>query len=340
MQDRPKYEGGSNRRPAREQGSRQNDSSDSMRRFESGGKPAASRSDSDRGDRGASKPWNPSERSSGARGKPTRSGGRDRPSGDRGYSKAPKEDFFWISGRNPVLEALRAGLKATQLLLRENMGGKVTELIRKEAERRGVPIAHRSGVDMDRMLHHTDHRGVALKLDQFKLRSLDDFLKQVPEEKTKSLFLLLLDGLQDPQNLGAIARTAEVAGVDALVLPSSARAPLSDASFRASAGALAWIPLLEVPFLEDALKELGRRGITRVGLEERLGQPFHEAELERPIAVVVGGEGRGLAKNTIEELDLMIKIPMQGRVGSLNASVAAAIMVYQVLATDDQQGAK
>jgi 23S rRNA (guanosine2251-2'-O)-methyltransferase len=283
----------------------------------------------------------------GRRGRPTtsnRGGDSDRDSSDgkkqysgdkKRYGKeAGGDGTIWISGRNPVLESLRAGLKAKQLILRTGMGGRMTEVIRHEAERRAVPIKNRTGPELDRMLHHTDHRGVAMQLEPIKLRSLDAFLKDIPEKKRASLFFLVLDGLQDPQNLGAISRTAEAAGVDALILPSSARAPLSDASFRASAGALAWMPLLEVPFLEECLKKLGELGMTRIGLEERLGQPIHRAELERPLAVVVGGEGRGLSKSTIDELDVMLKIPMQGRIGSLNASVAAAVMVYQVLASE------
>jgi 23S rRNA (guanosine2251-2'-O)-methyltransferase len=243
----------------------------------------------------------------------------------------PLAEFLWISGRQPVREALRAALPARRLWLKRGARGPALDEIRQLAQRAGLRPEEHDNAELDRRLKHTEHRGVALELRPAPLPLLQDWLPQLPRERRDGLFLLLLDGLQDPQNLGAVARSALAAGVDALVLPPGGRAPLSDAAFRASAGALAWQPLLGCNSLEGALELLGSQGLLRIGVSERGEGSVYDPPPPRPLALVLGAEGRGLSPGVRSRLDLRLRIPMRGPVASLNASVAAGVVLFHLV---------
>jgi len=265
--------------------------------------------------------------------RPSHPGGRSpQPRRDAWSKKAdlpPGDGRLWISGRHPVLEALRAGLPARRLLLRGPVSAGLLADLRQEGRRRGVMVEECDNAVLDRTLKHTEHRGAALELEAMPELLLH---KELPalEEKSARPLLLVLDGLQDPQNLGAVARSAEAAGVTALVVGRWAQAPMGDAAFRASAGALAWLPVLVVDDVGDGLEWLGARGYRRLGLSERATQAVQDLAPTEPLALVLGGEGRGLALRVRERLDGLVAIPMRGHVGSLNASVAAAVVLYQI----------
>lgn len=257
-----------------------------------------------------------------------------RPGAYRRPEPAPPADHLWISGRHPVLEALRAGLPARQLLLRGPVKTGILADLRREARARGVPGEEVDNATLDRVMRHTEHRGAALQLEPLAERPLERDLAALAEGKTP--VLLVLDGLQDPQNLGAVARSAEAAGVTALVISRWAQAPLSDAAFRASAGALAWLPVLVAEDLAEALHWLGRKGYLRLGLTEKARELPRRPRETGPLALVLGGEGRGLSQRVLECLDVELRIPMRGHVTSLNASVAAAVVLYQLLGEEDE----
>jgi 23S rRNA (guanosine2251-2'-O)-methyltransferase len=231
------------------------------------------------------------------------------------------------------LEALRAGLPARHLLLRGPVTAGILAELRREARARGVSGEEVDNATLDRVMRHTEHRGAALQLELLEERPLERDLPAL--EQGKRPLLLVLDGLQDPQNLGAVARSAEAAGVTALVISRWAQAPLSDAAFRASAGALAWLPVLVADDLAEALQWLGTRGYLRMGLTEKARQLPRPPAEEGPLALVLGGEGRGLSQRVLECLDVELRIPMRGHVGSLNASVAAAVILYQLTGGED-----
>ncbi|MFA7330677.1 MAG: RNA methyltransferase [Candidatus Delongbacteria bacterium] len=254
--------------------------------------------------------------------------------GARWRKEAPAPtDSLWISGRRPVQEALRAGLPARHLLLRGPVRTGLLAELRREAVLRGVPGEEVDNAELDRVMRHTEHRGAALQLEPLPERSLEQELPAL--EQARRPLLLVLDGLQDPQNFGAVARSAEAAGVTALVISRWAQAPLSDAAFRASAGALAWLPVLVAEELSEALLWLGRRGYARLGLSERAEKTPADYRPAGPLALVLGGEGRGLSQRVRECLDLELRIPMQGRIGSLNASVAAAVLLFSFGAREE-----
>jgi len=232
-----------------------------------------------------------------------------------------------------VLEALKAGLPARRLLLRGPVKAGLLADLRKAARAAGVPVEERDNAALDRALRHTEHRGAALELEALPDRPLERVLPGL--EAAGRPLLVVLDGLQDPQNLGAVARSAEAAGATALVVAEWGQAPLGDAAFRASAGALAWLPVLRADDLVQALQWLGRRGYARLGLTEKARPAGPGLDLSGPLALVVGGEGRGLSQRVREVLDAELRLPMRGRVGSLNASVAAAVALYHLTGMED-----
>jgi 23S rRNA (guanosine2251-2'-O)-methyltransferase len=248
----------------------------------------------------------------------------------KNYKKERAAGPFWISGRNAVLEALRAELPARTLYLREKGRGQVIDLIKKQTWKNRLRWQEVSSGTIDRLMRHKDHRGVALELEELAIPVFEDWLKDQndAEGKIQNQFVLLLDGIQDPQNLGAVIRSAEGFGVDAVILPDSAIAPLGDAAFRASAGALAWQKIVRVDSIETALPQLSKAGFSCVGLEEKSGTGLRDTNLEFPLAVVLGGEGRGLSQKVQELLDHKVEIMMHGHIGSFNASVAAGIVLH------------
>ncbi len=253
-------------------------------------------------------------------------------------SSKPQDDSFWLSGRQPVLEALKANLPARELLLRRGSSGKGLERIRSLAAARGLPCEVLDESRMHRRVGSGDHRGVALRMELPEMPDWESFLEQhlLSGKALDDLCLVLLDGVQDPHNLGAILRSAHGAGVDAVLLPEKGSAPLGAAVYRSSAGAMAWQTVVRVPDSPWILDQLGKKGIQRLGLDAQLGQVFSEQEARRPVCLVLGSEGRGLAKRVQERLDGFLAIPLRGRVDSLNVSVAAGIIIYHWLARPEK----
>jgi 23S rRNA (guanosine2251-2'-O)-methyltransferase len=223
-----------------------------------------------------------------------------------------------------VAEAVRSGL-ATAVLVAED--ARATDGLRaliREAEESSVPIRRVGRAQLDARM--PDHQGVVATIRP--LRELDErTLLAMPFDP--GALVVVVDGITDPQNLGACARSAEAAGASVLVARRRRAAPVSPAAVRASAGALAHLPLARVPNLPRVLEGLKDRGFTVVGLDHRADVPLHEAGAPpRPLALVVGAEDRGISRLVREGCDLLISIPMRGRVGSLNASAALAVALF------------
>ncbi len=244
------------------------------------------------------------------------------------HNRRPRETVNerLISGRNPVLEALRSAMSIKRIWMRTEARGQVMQQIKQLARRRNIHFEEVDNAVLDRLLKHTDHRGVAMELEERPAQSLADFLRD--HKSPKELLLLALDGIQDPQNLGAILRSADICGVDALLMQATASAPLGEVAWRASAGAAAWVPVIQVEELAESLAFLRSQGVTTAGLDEDRGDTPESGHVSRPLALVLGGEGRGLADRVQSELDHYLRLPMRGHVGSFNASVAAGIVMY------------
>lgn len=194
----------------------------------------------------------------------------------------------------------------------------------------GIPV-ERAGRDvLDRLARGGTHQGIVLRVPAPREHDLN-MLEELVAARGAALRLLVLDQVEDPRNLGACLRTADAAGVDAIVVPKARSAKLSPAALKAAAGAAETVPLIIVPNLARCLRWLSDAGVTLIGTDERGELELFDAELAPPIAIVLGAEGKGLRRLSREACDVLIRIPMAGSVESLNVSVAAAVVLYEAL---------
>lgn len=236
-----------------------------------------------------------------------------------------------LYGRNPVLEAIRAGRRLRRLLLAPDLGRdpRVAEMERRAIELGVAPEATPRARLAD-VAHSDHHQGVVGYFDARQLPGMEHLRRLVGEgNPTWRLLLVCLDGVQDPQNLGALARTAEALGVHAMVLPRHRTAPPSAAAVSASAGALEHLRLVRVVNLAQTLRELADLGVAVTGLDQDSGQYCDQIDLRGPTALVVGSEGRGLHQLTRRHCQQLVSIPMGGRVSSLNAAIAGSTLLYE-----------
>ncbi len=237
-----------------------------------------------------------------------------------------------LYGRNPVREALRAGRKLRRLLVAPGLNGdpRVGEIIDLSAAH-DVAAEEADRFRLADIAHTEHHQGVVAYFDARQLPGME-FLRRLVKGSGPEWppLILCLDGLQDPQNLGALARAAESLGVHALVLPKHRTAPASAAAVKASAGALEHIQLVRVVNLAQTLQELSDLNVLVVGLDQDADTRCDQADLSQPLALVVGSEGEGLRQLSRRRCDVLVSIPMGGRVDSLNAAVAGSIVLYEV----------
>ena len=233
-----------------------------------------------------------------------------------------------IYGINPVLEALRAG-RVERVRISERASGRVAELARA-AERGGVTVRRVSAADLDRAVgggaRHR-HQGVVAELQEAGAVDVRDLLagaKGAP-------LIVVLDGIEDPHNVGAILRTVDAAGADGLVRQSRHAAPLGGAAAKASAGAVSHVKVAEVVNIARALEGLKEAGVWTVGLAGDAAKLYDEVDLTLPTALVLGAEGTGLRRLVRERCDWLVSIPMLGHVHSVNVSVAAGIALFEAV---------
>lgn len=234
-----------------------------------------------------------------------------------------------IYGINPVVEAL-AGRhrRPVELLVAEGPSPRLQELLRA-AEVGGVTVRRVERRELDRCAGHGRHQGVALKVEPFAYQDLEDALQAWRDSGGPALFLVL-DGITDPHNLGALLRTAEAAGCHGVIVPKDRACPVTAVVDKTSAGALAHIRLCQVTNLARCLDQFKQAGVWVYGLAGEVGaQPLHAADLTGHVALVVGSEGSGLRPNVRSHCDALLAIPMRGSVASLNASVAAGIALFE-----------
>ncbi len=229
-----------------------------------------------------------------------------------------------IYGINPVLEALRA--KRVRLLrVVERASGRAGEIVRA-AERDGVEVRRVSLTELDRASRGGVHQGVVAELVAVAPLDIQDLLAG-----TGTPLIVVLDGIEDPQNVGAILRTVDAAGADGVVRQSRHAAPLDGAAAKASAGAVAHVKVAEVVNIARAVEELKEAGVWTVGLAGDAPKSYDELDLTLPTALVVGAEGEGLRRLVRDRCDLLASIPMRGHVDSLNVSVATSIVLFEAL---------
>jgi 23S rRNA (guanosine2251-2'-O)-methyltransferase len=235
-----------------------------------------------------------------------------------------------IEGRHPVLEALRAGRALRKLVVARGAasGAGLHHLI-GEARRRGVPVQEVDPSVLERLAKTRTPQGVIAYAAAYATVDLDDVLARSRARGSAPL-LLLLDGVEDPGNLGAILRSADAAGVHGVVIPRHRAARLTPAVAASSAGAIEHVAVAQVTNLTQAMERLKAEGVWVIGADPGARDDLYAVTLVPPIALVVGGEGRGLSRLVRERCDGLIRIPMHGATASLNASVAAGILLFEV----------
>jgi 23S rRNA (guanosine2251-2'-O)-methyltransferase len=243
-----------------------------------------------------------------------------------------------IAGRKPVLEALRAGTPVERILILQGVRGGIIDEIRTAARQAGVPVSEVNKEKFQSQADETTSQGViALTVSRKQLLTLEQVLSRV-HALAEPGFLLILDEIEDPQNLGALIRTAECAGVHGVILPKHHAAPVGPAAVKASAGATEHMAIAEVTNVVNTIEDLKKEGFWIAGLEGSGTTLYSAADYTGPIALIVGNEGKGIRRLVKEHCDFLVSIPVGGKVSSLNASVAGALVMYEVVRQRAQTG--
>lgn len=232
-----------------------------------------------------------------------------------------------VVGRNPVKEALKALRPMNKIVIAEDIDGRPLREIIDLARKQGIPVTRVRRAYLDKLAPGESHQGVAAMAAPVEYVEIEDMLAAAGDQDP---LLVILDGVTDPHNLGAILRTAYAAGSHGVIIPRHRAVPLNATVAKASAGAVEYLPVARVGNLVQTVNQLKNRGFWVAGAHME-GQVYWDAKLDGPVALVVGGEGKGLGRLLRQECDLLVSVPMSGQMGSLNASVAAALLLYEVV---------
>jgi 23S rRNA (guanosine2251-2'-O)-methyltransferase len=239
-----------------------------------------------------------------------------------------RSDSEWIYGMNPVLEAIRAGRFIRCIFVSSGRRDRLSG-IKKETEEKKIPVKVLDPIFFDRSFPK-GHQGVAAEVSSKDYIPLDELL-DIPRRKNHIPFFLIIDCIEDPRNFGAILRVADAAGVHGVVIQSHRSVTLSSEVSKVSAGASEYVPVSMTPNIKHAMYEMKKMGITMVGAEAGAGDSLWDADLAVPLALVVGSEGKGMRKTIGALCDVLVKIPMRGKINSLNVSVATGILAFEII---------
>ncbi len=241
-----------------------------------------------------------------------------------------KEENTLIAGRNPVMEALKSNTDINSIMVAKGSGEGIVKAIVAKAKKQGIPVKEVSPVKLDALIPAKNHQGVVANISPVKFHSVRDILK-IASDRGEDAFIIILDGIEDVHNFGAIARTAEACGAHGIVVHKHRAAPVSSMAVKASAGALMHIPVARVTNITNTINELKEKGLWIAGTDVAGESKYYEANLKGPIGVVIGSEGKGISRLVKENCDFNLNIPMVGKMSSLNASNAAAIVMFEIL---------
>lgn len=235
----------------------------------------------------------------------------------------------WIWGRNLVLETLQAGRwPVVDLFLSESLPEESRLAAMARAETLGIPVQVASPDELEKLGHTREHQGYLARMQDFPYTPFEALLE--PGSTGSPGFYVILDGIQDPYNLGAILRSAEVFGVKGAILQATGQAGITSMVARSSAGAVNRVPITQVESLDEAASALCDRGVSLIGASEKAEAELPACNLQRPVCIVIGNEGVGIRPTLLARCSDLVRIPQHGQVGSLNAAVAAGIFFYEV----------
>ena len=237
------------------------------------------------------------------------------------------DDEELVAGRRPVEEAFAARRPSRRLLVVPERRAALDQLVLHATALR-IPVVEVEGGTLTALTGFDGHQGVALVVEPRRWATLDDVIVRA-RERGEAPFVLVLDSLEDPQNVGTLLRSAEACGVHGVLFPVRRSAPIGPAAIKASAGAVEHLLLVPMDDLAGGLADLHGRGLRLVGADESAPLAFRDADLRGPLALVVGSEGRGISGHIRRRIDLSVRIPMRGKVGSLNAAVAGSVLLFE-----------
>lgn len=233
-----------------------------------------------------------------------------------------------VAGRNAVLELLKSEKDINKLFIeRGEKHGSINEIIAKAKEARLV-IVEVDRAKLDQMAEN--HQGVVAIVPPFNYCEVEDILN-LAKEKNEDPFILILDGIEDPHNLGSIIRTAETAGVHGIIIPKRRTVTVNSTVSKVSTGATSYVKIARVTNLNDCIRKLKDSGLWVIGTDGEAQTLYYNQDLKGPLAIIIGSEGFGMSKLVKENADILIKIPMKGKITSLNASVSAGIVIYEAV---------
>ncbi len=249
----------------------------------------------------------------------------DEPAGN--FENAVEGGLEVIAGRNPVIEALKGSREVERVFIAKGSEGSVSGIASAAGER-GVALDYVPRERIDAMAPGVKHQGVAARVSAYKYSEIEDIFAAA-EASGEDPFIIILDGISDPHNLGAIIRTAECAGAHGIVIPKRRSASLTQTVALSAAGAVETMPVARVTNIPRTIEELQSKGVW-VAAADMDGRIYYDADLSGPIAIVIGSEGRGVGRLVKEKCDFTLSIPVYGSIDSLNASNAAAVLMYAV----------
>lgn len=236
---------------------------------------------------------------------------------------------FTLEGRNAVIEAYRAGKTIDKLFVLEHCKEGSMNTVLREAKKHDTIINYVKKERLDQMSETGKHQGVIAYIAAFEYATVDDILKKA-EDKGEPPFVVILDDIEDPHNLGAIIRTANLAGAHGIIIPKHRAAGLTATAVKASAGAVSYTPVAKVTNISKTIEELKDKGLWFV-CADMGGTTMYDLDLKGPIGLVVGNEGKGVSRLVKEKCDFIASIPMFGDIDSLNASVATGVLAYEIV---------
>lgn len=242
--------------------------------------------------------------------------------------KVEKKFDDQVEGRNPVLELLESGRDINKIFVtRGEKHGSINKILAIAKERR-IIVVEKDKKQMQEMAQEENYQGVIAIVPPFEYVEVEDIL-DVAKERNEDPFILILDGIEDPHNLGSIIRTAETAGVHGIIIPKRRAASVNSTVNKASAGAVEHMKIARVTNITDAIDKLKNAGLWICGTDVSTNKYYYNQDLTGPLGIVIGNEGNGISDKVKKNCDFLVKIPMKGKIESLNAAVSTGIVVYE-----------